>query len=208
MAASRTVPTLCVPVKRIGPSMKPDSLIQLMPVMSPLPFWLYVAANTASQLPRGRGSMAVTPVRIGPLPGTSFPSPSTSVTCPTATPATSVMAFIGPVCPGNGIPKSRPRGRVCAVTVRVVALNTSPSARPKYASTRVVSQFMDVLLNHGRDKLIQESRGARKIPLTLGGVKRLLRVLFCFVGASTSTGTHTYFNNVFGRCIQRQGRVM
>ena len=51
IAASRTVPTLCVPVSRIGPSMKPDSLIQLMPVMSPLPFRLNVAANTGSQLP-------------------------------------------------------------------------------------------------------------------------------------------------------------
>src|SRR5262245_44403232 len=29
-------------------------------------------------------------------------------------PVTSVMALFGPVRPGNGIPKSRPRGRVCA----------------------------------------------------------------------------------------------
>ena len=41
---------------------------------------LKVAANTGSQLPRGRGRIAVTPVRIGPLPGTSFPSPSIRVT--------------------------------------------------------------------------------------------------------------------------------
>src|SRR6185436_17693280 len=29
-------------------------------------------------------------------------------------PATSVIALSGPVCPGNGMPRSRPRGRVCA----------------------------------------------------------------------------------------------
>ena len=80
IAASRTVPTLWVPVSRIGPSRSPDSLIQLMPVMSPLPFRLNVAAKTGSQLPFGLGRIAVTPVRIGPLPGTILPSPSISVT--------------------------------------------------------------------------------------------------------------------------------
>ncbi len=57
IAASRTVPTLWVAVNRICPSRNPDSLIELVPVMSPLPFRLNVAANTGSQLPRGRGSM-------------------------------------------------------------------------------------------------------------------------------------------------------
>jgi hypothetical protein len=39
----------------------------------------------------------VTPVRTGPLPRSSLPSPLTSVVCPTLTPATSVMALYGPV---------------------------------------------------------------------------------------------------------------
>ena len=37
MAASRTTPTLCVLVMKTGPSMKPPSLIQVVPVISPLP---------------------------------------------------------------------------------------------------------------------------------------------------------------------------
>jgi hypothetical protein len=43
------------------------------------------------------GRMAVTPVRTGPLPLTHRPSPSISVTHATRTPATSLMAFRGPV---------------------------------------------------------------------------------------------------------------
>ncbi len=71
----------------------------------------------------------MTPVRIGPLPGTSLPSPSMSVTWPTAKPGTSVMAFNAPVVPGKGIPSSRPRGRVCAVTVTAMtAVSNSPNA--------------------------------------------------------------------------------
>ena len=45
----------------------------------------------------GRGSTAVTPVRTGPVPTASVPSPRTMVAWPTSTPATSVMAFSGPV---------------------------------------------------------------------------------------------------------------
>ena len=44
------------------------------------------------------------------------------------TPGTSVMAFNGPVVPGKGIPSSRPRGRVCAVTVTAI-MEVSKSAR-------------------------------------------------------------------------------
>jgi hypothetical protein len=55
------------------------------------------------------------------LPGTSRPSPSINVTCPTAIPATSVMALKGPGCPENGMPKSRPRDRVCARPESMVA---------------------------------------------------------------------------------------
>jgi hypothetical protein len=43
------------------------------------------------------GMIAVTPVRTGPLPAVSLPSPAISVVWPTRTPATSVMAFQVPV---------------------------------------------------------------------------------------------------------------
>ena len=38
MTASRTTPTLCVLVIMTGPSRKPDSSTQVVPVISPLPF--------------------------------------------------------------------------------------------------------------------------------------------------------------------------
>src|SRR5215467_289703 len=63
--------------------------------------------------------MAVTPVRTGPLPTTSLPSPEMSVVCPTSTPFTSVMALNGPVVPSNGTPRSRARGLVSAERLRI-----------------------------------------------------------------------------------------
>ena len=73
-----------------------------------------------------RGSTAVTPVRTGPLPTTSLPSPSMSVVCPTSTPCTSVMAFNGPGVPSNGMPRSRARScRASAATATVAASASS-----------------------------------------------------------------------------------
>src|SRR5215467_13544598 len=78
--ASRTTPTLCVLVIITGPSRKPDSSTQAVPVISPLPFWENHPANTGSFTEfRPRGNTAVTPVRTGPLPTSSFPSPLISV---------------------------------------------------------------------------------------------------------------------------------
>src|SRR5580765_406178 len=76
---SRTTPTLCVLVIITGPTRNPDSSTHVVPVISPLPFCEYQPAKTASSkfLPRGR--TAVTPVRTGPLPTMSFPSPEISV---------------------------------------------------------------------------------------------------------------------------------
>src|SRR5580704_16332375 len=94
-----------------GPSRKPDSSTQVVPVISPLPFCENQPAKTGfimESLPRGR--TAVTPVRTGPWPITSFPSPEISVVWPTATPATSVMALSGPGVPSKGTPRSRARG--------------------------------------------------------------------------------------------------
>src|ERR1700733_8778065 len=54
--------------------------------------------------------MAVTPVRTGPLPISSLPSPEISVVWPTSTPFTSVMALLVPGVPSNGTPRSRARG--------------------------------------------------------------------------------------------------
>src|SRR5208337_3489675 len=111
MTASRTTPTLCVFVIITGPTRKPDSSTQVVPVISPLPFNDHQPANTApSNESFPRGKIAVTPVRTGPLPASSFPSPEISVVWPTVTPGTSVIALNGPGVPSNGTPRSRARG--------------------------------------------------------------------------------------------------
>ena len=85
------MPTLWVLVIMIGPSTNPDSSTQVVPVISPLPLSAYQPPNTGSSLvPRGR--IALTPVRTGPLPTWSPPSPEISVVNPTVTPSTSVIA--------------------------------------------------------------------------------------------------------------------
>jgi len=64
ITASRTTRTLCVLVIMTGPYSSPESSTQVVPVISPLPFWLNQPAKTASvglRLPRG--STEVTPVR-------------------------------------------------------------------------------------------------------------------------------------------------
>src|SRR5580693_2652007 len=69
MVASRTTPTLCVLVIITGPSRNPDSSTHVVPVISPLPLSDHQPAKTGSFMefiPRGR--IAVTPVRMGPLP--------------------------------------------------------------------------------------------------------------------------------------------
>jgi hypothetical protein len=114
ITASRTTPTLCVLVIITGPSRKPESFTQVVPVISPLPFKLNQPAKTASVefLPRGR--MAVTPVRTGPTPTLRAPLPEISVVSPTSTPFTSVMAFHVPGAPSKGTPRSRARSGLWA----------------------------------------------------------------------------------------------
>src|SRR5437016_14533083 len=97
MTASRTTPTLCVLVIITGPSRKPDSSTQVVPVISPLPFRDHQPAKTGLLIESfPRGSTAVTPVRTGPLPTCNFPSPKLSDVCPYVPPEQSVMAFSGP----------------------------------------------------------------------------------------------------------------
>ena len=48
MTASRTTPTLWVLVIMMGPSRKPDSSSQVVPVISPLPLRVNQAAKTGS----------------------------------------------------------------------------------------------------------------------------------------------------------------
>src|SRR5580704_5291428 len=111
MTASRTTPTLWVFVIITGPSRKPDSSTHVVPVISPLPLSDHQPAKTGLDMvsfPRGR--IAVTPVRTGPLPIWSFPSPDIRVVCPTVTPEMSVIALSGPGVPSKGTPRSRARG--------------------------------------------------------------------------------------------------
>src|SRR5438270_117821 len=124
ITASRTTPTLCVFVIITGPSKKPESSTQWVPVISPLPFRLNQPANTASRESLPRGSTAVTPVLTGPTPTFNAPSPEIKVVYPTSTPLTSVSAFSGPGVPSNGTPKSRARGLWSPATAHVQETNT------------------------------------------------------------------------------------
>ena len=76
MVASRATPQEWVLVMVIGPSHWPDSSTQMVPVISPLPLSENVPAKTGVATPEWpRGRIAVTPVRTGPWPTTSGPSP-------------------------------------------------------------------------------------------------------------------------------------
>src|SRR5688500_9144953 len=104
ITASRTMPTLWVLVIITGPARNPASSSQVVPVISPLPLSVNQPPKTGSPLVAPRGNTAVTPVRTGPWPTTSFPCPEMMVAWPTVTPATSVMAFSGPGEPSKGTP--------------------------------------------------------------------------------------------------------
>src|SRR6185503_9010906 len=84
-----------------------------------------------------RGSTAVTPVRTGPCPTFSAPSPLTIVAWPTSTPATSVMALRRPV--GNApttMLRSRARMRApCAVGSETAATSNAAVANNRFIST-------------------------------------------------------------------------
>src|ERR1700685_1597130 len=69
ITASRTTPTLCVFVIITGPSRNPDSSTHVVPVISPFPFNDHQPANVELFIESfARGRIAVTPVRMGPLP--------------------------------------------------------------------------------------------------------------------------------------------
>ncbi len=106
--ACTAVPTHNVLVSTIGVSRFPSSSTCRNPAALPKALAGKTAAGTFTwkTLPPW-GTIAVTPVRMD--------RPSFRVTCPTFTPATSVMALSGPGCriPGS-MPSSRRRGRsVC-----------------------------------------------------------------------------------------------
>src|SRR5712672_1445882 len=131
ITASRTTPTLCVWVIITGPARNPDSSSQVVPVISPLPFNVNQPPKTGSPFVAPRGKTAVTPVRTGPCPTTSFPWPAIIVLCPTVTPETSVMVLSGPGMPSNGTPRSRARGRVCDDSGPAASTNPNRIARDR-----------------------------------------------------------------------------
>ncbi len=111
--ASDTAPTDMVLVRRMGVSISPHSMTCVMPETSPAPLSTKPPPfmRSMKMLPR-LGRMAVTPVRTGPCPGLSGPSPRMMVLCPTSTPSTSVMALYRPVLKRpSGMPSSRARTR-------------------------------------------------------------------------------------------------
>ena len=97
-APSKTRPTAIVEVRNTGVSISPHSEIWRNPVSSPAPFNAATPAGTGL---RNRdawapGTIAVTPVLAIPRPSGGGGSSRATVTCPTRTPATSVIAFAGP----------------------------------------------------------------------------------------------------------------
>src|ERR1017187_1766531 len=111
-----------------GPSSRPDSSTQVVPVISPLPFRENHPPKTGAPDCFPRGQTAVTPVRTA-----CFPSPEMSVVWPTSSPATSVIAFKGPGAPSNGTPSWRARAAsnaTAAISVRIVRIHAGMS--PQY----------------------------------------------------------------------------
>src|SRR5262245_38293043 len=144
ITASRATPTLCVLVMTTGLSRKPDSSIQVVPVISPLPLSEYQPAKTGSDDCLPRGKIAVTPVRTGPPPTSSLPSPEINVVGPTSTPLTSVIALNCPGVPSKGTPKSRARGFVCIgcefeVLVSDVSVNSKINTRQPELTAKIRS---------------------------------------------------------------------
>jgi hypothetical protein len=120
MSASRTTPTECVFVSPMTVVRSPASRIHSRPVSSPFPFRRWQPANAGSaQGSPAPGKMTVTPVRTGPRPTESGPSPSMSVVWPTRTPATSVIALAGP---GVRLPTTIPKSRARCPTVSMAAM--------------------------------------------------------------------------------------
>ena len=78
-AASDTLPTAIVLVSRIGVSRRPHSWTCVSPDTSPAPLSTKPPASTRFSKMFERGMIAVTPVRTGPLPTSSGPSPMISV---------------------------------------------------------------------------------------------------------------------------------
>ncbi|TPW16453.1 MAG: hypothetical protein FD127_97 [Acidimicrobiaceae bacterium] len=96
----------------IGVSITPHSLISIEPVSSPAPFSTAGAAaiGRAKSVPGSSGTIAVTPVRAIGSPDAG--SPCHTVTWPTPTPGTSVIALSAPVGRSPNVsPIDRGRGR-------------------------------------------------------------------------------------------------
>src|SRR5206468_3817517 len=110
-------PTAWLDVRYTGVSRTPHSAIEIDPVSSPAPFKTAVPAGTgcAQSVSTRAGSTALTPVRATPRPSGYAGSSRQTVTCPTVTPLTSVIAFAGPA---SNRPIRRPswrsRGPRCA----------------------------------------------------------------------------------------------
>ncbi len=108
---------LSVFVSAIGYSRNPASAIHARPVISPVPFRTKPPAGTFLCQTSSRGMITVTPVRTGPCPGISGPSPAMSVRCPTLRPGMSVIALSGPGWyRPTMMPSSRARARGSAAS--------------------------------------------------------------------------------------------
>jgi hypothetical protein len=111
------VPWCTAPIEEVlviitGPPSHPDSSIQVVPVISPLPLRVNQPANTGIPEVFPLGRIAVTPVRTGPFPTVIFPSPRIRVTIPDLDaghigdriqrPGHSILGNAEIACPGLG----------------------------------------------------------------------------------------------------------
>src|SRR6185503_5973421 len=140
----------------------PASRIHSRPVSSPFPLRRWLPAYSGSvQMSPSCGTIIVTPVRTGPCPTTSGPSPRISVEWPTRTPRTSVIALAGP---GRPRPMTTPRSFARTVTScsgSLVALRR-PVGLPRAGAQRPVSAIGPY---HRRVIRIPSERSAPSAPL-------------------------------------------
>src|SRR5438094_158514 len=109
--------------------------------------------------------MAVTPVLTGPLPTSSFPSPEISVTVPTSTDPTSVMALLHPGVPGNGRPSSRPR--MPALPVMIPSPQSAFNSAPYATQSRRGQGMTTDSFSHYKEFLIVLGVAGLVVPLFL-----------------------------------------
>src|SRR6202158_906160 len=144
-------------VSRIGVSMSPHSMTWVSPETSPAPLSTKPPPVIRSmKMFPWSGRMAVTPVRTGPVPGLSGPSPRMIVEWPTRTPSTSVIAlFLPGLNRPSGTPSSLARTLGPPESTNAIAALYRGSGLPALFGPYLRSRFAaldDFLLQYRLDR--------------------------------------------------------